>query len=107
MKMVYTAADPVQVGHLRSILEAEQIQTLVKNEHLTGGIGELPAAECWPEIWVVDPRDHERAEHLLAQMLVSLSEAPAGTPWRCPDCGEEIEPQFTDCWRCNDNSLLA
>ena len=105
--MVYTAADPVQVGHLRSILEAQEMQTLVKNDHLTGGIGELPATECWPEIWIVDPRDYERAERLLEQLLHSFSEAPVGAPWRCPHCDELIEPQFTDCWRCNDNSLLA
>jgi len=107
MKMVYTAVDPVQVGHLRSILESEQIGTLVKNEHLTGGIGELPAVECWPEIWVVDPRDHERAECLVSDVEQSVREAPVGTPWRCPHCDEQIDPQFTDCWRCSDNSLLA
>ena len=21
-------------------------------------------------------------------------------PWTCPDCGERIEPQFTECWNC-------
>ena len=20
--------------------------------------------------------------------------------WRCPDCGEVSEPQFTQCWNC-------
>ena len=108
MKMVYTAADPVLVGHLRSILESERIRTLIKNEHLTGGIGELPAVECWPEIWVVDERDHVRAEHLVEALLDSIDTEPArDKPWKCPNCGEEIEPQFTDCWRCNDGSLLA
>lgn len=107
MKMVFTAADPVQVGHLRSILESEDIRTLLKNEHLTGGIGELPAVECWPEIWVVDARDYARAQKLLAELRESLDAQVPGEPWRCPDCGEEIEPQFTDCWRCNDGSLLA
>ena len=33
------------VGHLRAVLEAENIGVLVKNEHLTGGIGDLPAIE--------------------------------------------------------------
>ena len=23
-----------------------------------------------------------------------------GVPWRCSSCGEELEPQFTECWRC-------
>jgi hypothetical protein len=20
--------------------------------------------------------------------------------WTCSDCGEQLEPQFTQCWRC-------
>jgi uncharacterized OB-fold protein len=23
-----------------------------------------------------------------------------GVVWRCPDCGEEHEPEFGSCWRC-------
>jgi hypothetical protein len=23
-----------------------------------------------------------------------------GKPWKCPKCGEEIDPQFAQCWKC-------
>jgi hypothetical protein len=26
--------------------------------------------------------------------------APTGGPWKCPKCGEELEPQFGSCWKC-------
>jgi hypothetical protein len=25
---------------------------------------------------------------------------PVGDPWKCPKCGEELEPQFESCWKC-------
>ena len=25
---------------------------------------------------------------------------PAGGPWKCPKCGEILEPQFGSCWKC-------
>jgi len=24
----------------------------------------------------------------------------AGKPWKCPKCGEMLEPQFISCWKC-------
>ena len=33
----------------------------------------------------------------------ALARAAAGTsgaPWACRTCGEQLEPQFTQCWRC-------
>lgn len=31
---------------------------------------------------------------------VDPSDTESGGPWRCPECGEEIDAQFTDCWKC-------
>lgn len=108
MKLIFTAADPMLVGHLRAVLEAENIGVLVKNEHLTGGIGDLPAIECWPELWVTKDADAARAERLVEELLASAESAvAAGEPWQCPECGETLEAQFTECWRCSDGSLLA
>lgn len=32
----------------------------------------------------------------------SKDDAPkvVGNPWKCPKCGEQLEPQFTTCWKC-------
>jgi ribosomal protein S27AE len=107
MKRIFTAADPILVGHLRAVLEGENIGVLVKNEHLTGGIGDLPAIECWPELWVTDDHDVPRAERLLAELVTQTEQDVAGKNWQCPNCGETLEAQFTECWRCSDGSLLA
>ena len=107
MKKVFTGADPVLVGHIRSILEAEGIEIFVKNEHLSGGIGELPAIECWPELWVKEDRDADRAELLIQEVRAQSGVESTSSTWTCPACGEVLEAQFTECWRCSDSSLLA
>ncbi len=85
------------VGYLGSILEEHGIACMIKNTYLLGAAGEIPPTECWPELWVAD-EDSLQARRLLR---VELSgEARNGEPWTCPDCGEPIEGQFTQCWRC-------
>jgi hypothetical protein len=95
MRRVYSSFDLVAVHHARNLLEAEGIRAVVRNERLASAMGELPPAECQAEVWVADERDAGRAERLLREG------APVtGAPWPCPGCGERIEPQFTQCWRC-------
>jgi hypothetical protein len=58
-------------------------------------MGELPPAECQAEVWVAEDADVARAEQLLREGVTAQ-----GEPWTCPSCGERLEPQFTQCWRC-------
>ena len=84
-------------GYLRSVLEEQGIACLVKNEYLIGGVGELPPTECWPEVWVVDDRQEASARAIVEEMREAGS---SDDGWRCPACGEWIEPGFGACWRC-------
>jgi len=93
---VYSSYDLVAVHHARNLLEAEGIRAEVRNERLSSAMGELPPAECQAEVWVLEARDAARAERLLRE-----GTRASGPPWSCPACGERIEPQFTQCWRCS------
>ncbi len=85
------------VGHLSRALEDHGIRCTVRNEYLSGGAGDLPPNELWPELWITDERDIEPARRLLQ----ALTEPVAGAaPWRCPGCGEALEGQFSHCWNC-------
>ncbi len=98
MKKVFTLQNIVLAGYLRSVVEEYGISCYIKNEHLSGGVGEIPAIECWPEIWVIHNRDHLPAKRLIDEVLNADSAMiPA---WRCASCGEHMEGQFTDCWKC-------
>lgn len=98
MKKVYSSDDFLLVGHLRRVLENHHIECIAKNEYLIGGAGELPPTECWPELWVAEDFQYEKAKELIDSFLAA---GPAEhTAWRCPSCGEQLEGQFSECWQC-------
>ena len=98
MQRVYTSSDPVSAGLVLSVLEAAGIRCLLRNQYLTGALGELPVNECWPQVWVLDEADEPRALRLIAEALPR--DGAQGEPWTCADCGERLEAQFQQCWQC-------
>jgi len=94
MKRVFSSFNTVLVHHCRNLLEAEGIETQVRNHILSSAMGELPPAECQAEVWVVYDEDAPRALGVLRRP------APAGPDWTCEECGERSGPQFTQCWKC-------
>jgi len=96
MKKVYSAENLVMAGHVQSLLDQTGIDCEIQNQNLAGALGELPPFECWPEVWIYDDDDYNRA---LAVIEQALSGADQGTPWQCA-CGERIEGQFSQCWNC-------
>lgn len=97
MKKVHSAENSVELGFIKGMLEQDGINCLVKNQNLSGALGEIPPLECWPELWVCDDRDFA-----LASKIVDTALAPSSgnnLPWLC-GCGESIEGQFTACWSC-------
>lgn len=97
MKRIATAESLAEIGHLRNVLEQNGIGCTVKNEQLSGALGEVPFLECLPELWVLRDSDAGRAERLIAELR---QEAATGDNWRCPQCKEENEAQFAACWNC-------
>ena len=93
MKRVYSSYSLAAVHHARNLLASAGIRAVVKNEYLSSAMGELPPAECQPQLWVLDDADAARAEALL------LQKEPEGPEWTCA-CGETLGAQFTACWRC-------
>jgi hypothetical protein len=98
MKRVYTTKDPLMIGHLKNVLTTFGIDCVMKNIYLSSAAGELPPIECWPELWVVDDEQHPEAEAILKRTLAPLESVKK--PWRCNGCGEAVEGQFSECWKC-------
>ncbi|MCU0975068.1 MAG: DUF2007 domain-containing protein [Steroidobacteraceae bacterium] len=97
MKRVYTAESLVQVVHVRNLLQSEGIRTELRNERLGGAVGEIPFLEAWPELWVAE-LEFDRAQELIELELHSHGlEEPE---WTCTGCGERVEGQFGECWKC-------
>ena len=98
MKKVYTTKDPLMIGHLKNVLATFDIKCITKNYDLSSAAGELPPIECWPELWVVDDHRHAEAEAILKKTLAPLKSVKKS--WQCAGCNEEIEGQFSECWKC-------
>lgn len=94
---VYLAADPVNAEIVKDMLVDRGIAAHVRNQHLWGAMGEVPTT-VYPEVWVDDPADYERAR----QIVSNFEKGPVdtGTEWTCPGCGEIVEGQFNACWHC-------
>ena len=66
MKRLITHESLAHIGHLKNLLEHSGIVCVIRNDQLSGGLGEIPFLECLPVLWVVRDQDLLRAEALLA-----------------------------------------
>lgn len=97
MKKLTSAPTIVTIHHFRNVLEAEGIASVIRNEHLGSILGDMPFAETWPQLWVVNDLDYDRAKQLISDD--AIDESPQHD-WRCSNCKEENEGQFSACWKC-------
>ena len=97
MRRVHVSESTIEIAHLRNLLESAGIACVVRNERLGGAVGEIPVLECWPELWVCEPGQALRARGLIDE---ALRPRAGFDPWDCPRCGERIDGQFSECWRC-------
>jgi hypothetical protein len=97
MRLLYSSLKLLEVHHLKNLLEADGIRCHIRNELLSRLAGEIPFTECAPELWLLDERDLDRARRVVADFGRAAVAAP---PWKCPDCDEMLEGQFSACWRC-------
>lgn len=92
-------APNVVIGqHWVNLLETAGIGCELHNRYLNGALGEIPADQCAPELWLDDERDEMLARRILD--AAQNGPPPGALPWRCHACGETLEAQFTACWRC-------
>ena len=61
MKRVFSSYNLAAVHHARNLLDAAGIRAVVKNQYLSSAMGDLPPAECQPELWVLNDADVARA----------------------------------------------
>lgn len=98
MKRLCRAPSLPDAHILRGILEQSGIQVRVFNENAQSGAGQLPVNEAYPELWLADEKDLERAKALVQE----FESAPRVTGTvRCPQCCEENPSNFQLCWNCN------
>lgn len=105
MKLVFRASSMgADQETLKSLLEQANIPCLIRNENLSVVLGELPFAECSPEIWIQNDEDYPKAKEIVDAWRNAEIEYQG--PWVCR-CGETIEGQFSSCWSCGKERPAA
>ena len=107
MRHVYTGRDEMDANFLKGLLEQEGIEATVTGEHLEAAFSTLPlSAKSTPGVWVADEdearaalvvRDYQQVDRANAEPAVEDGPRPT---WKCANCGEAVEEQFTECWKC-------
>ena len=99
MKKLYVSQRRIDVESRKELLDQAEIPCTIKNQRSNMLGGEIPFVEVFPELWVLQNDDFERAQRLLKDW----EEAPPldNTAWTCASCGEIHQKEFTTCWKCN------
>lgn len=98
MIKVYEDFNFSRVGQMQSLLESHEIQTFLKNEFGSSVVGELPFVEVIPQLFVLERKDVVRAQELISSEEQGVE---PGEAWVCPDCGAQVDGNFSRCWRCS------
>lgn len=125
---IFRAHDPAEAHLVVALLEQNGIPAFVQGEALGAAAGGLPLGPGGaPSVWLRDDGDAEGAGQLIAAFCVPRNPEHCANcgydlrglpeprcpecgqpflrsvpqpPWKCAQCGEECEGQFTQCWRC-------
>ena len=99
LKKVYAARGLGDAHVLCGILESNGIRAVLRGDEfmpLQGG--GLFCPETRPSVWVLEDEYSERSRP--ERQGSSQDEEKPEKVWVCLSCGEEIEKQFSDCWKC-------
>ena len=107
MRHVFTGRDEMDAHFVKNLLQQEGIEAVVTGDNLVNAIGTLPlSAKSLPGVYVNDA-DEERATLIVRDYQqvdrVNAEETVEDTPratWKCANCGEAVEEQFSECWKC-------
>lgn len=97
MKRIWRTYNIIEASHLRNLLESAGIRAFLRNENLSRLAGEVPFDQVWPEVWITEDAQTERA---LTLVRGAMAPPPALPSWTCARCNEMIEGQFSACWKC-------
>ncbi len=95
---VFQALTLPEAEMCRQRLAEEGIQTTIRNVHLHGAIGELPA-NLLPEVCVLQAADFDAAREVV-RLMEAARVAPEQADKPCPSCRELNPGNFELCWKC-------
>ncbi|UCH47145.1 MAG: DUF2007 domain-containing protein [Betaproteobacteria bacterium] len=96
MRRIYTAETLPDAHLVVGLLAQAGIAAKVFNENAQGGVGEIPFTHTWPEVWLENEDDAERAH----EVIRTLERGGTNQQVECRKCGESNPDNFEICWNC-------
>ena len=94
MSVVYSSRISIELHLRKTFLESHDILCEILGESLLIARPEIPG---YATLEVKDPKDFLNA----IQLLKAFEKGEGSTEtWTCDLCGEKIEGQFSECWKC-------
>ena len=97
VRPVYISVAEWDAPMLRDILVSQGIDAIVEERfevYESGG----------DRVLILNDADEPRALEIVRDFRTSTTGqqkgAATGWSWRCPQCREDVEPQFETCWNC-------
>ena len=98
MQRLYVSQNLIDVESRKELLDQVQIPSTIKNQRSAMLGGEVPFVEVFPELWVLNDENFDRARTLLKDW--ECAKPLETTQWTCSGCGELHQKEFTTCWKC-------
>ncbi len=104
MNLVYTCKSIAEVNLILEILQQANIKEVIKQDSTIFRIHEVGMPYDETAIYV-EEEDMENAANTISDYFkanTASEKAYQAEPWKCENCSEFIEPQFTACWNCGN-----
>ena len=101
MIKILVSQNLVEVETFKDLLDQAGVACTIKNRQGSSLAGEVPFAEVFPELWIINDDDFNLAKELLENW--EKAQPQGATAWKCSHCGEEHSPEFTSCWKCGND----
>ena len=80
MKKLYVSQSLIDVESRKELLDQAEIPCTIKNQRSAMLGGEVPFAEVFPELWVLQEENFERAQSLLKDWEEAIAQYPLRHP---------------------------
>ncbi len=102
MKELVRERDSAILIYYKSVLEAEGIAVMVKNQNFANmEFGSAPIVPAfYPQLCVMNDEDYDRAMAILKERSKPASDAEVADEWTCENCHEINPGNFDICWSC-------
>ena len=101
---LYNPLYHLELQILEAALEAHGITCKILSTRLDGASDRLVDSPMGTGLWVLDRSKEEQARQVVEEALEPLADS---TPWVCPQCLEENDGAFSECWNCGSERALG